>query len=344
MISGVSNAMTMAIQAIHTQIEGITKNPKILEAINGNPTVCSLKQELQSFGDLPKGDWKAYASYGKLVSRLKEQAQQIADEVRNAHIVRMSATCPNHGLFSFLDVEDGYKEAVVDRSDVLWASRVCPYCAQERTLQKRFSCAKNELLLATGIKNEVHSESTLWNYQVHCQEQEKALLGCQRFALNLAERINNQKNSEIGIFLKGSTGCGKSHLALGIYNAIRSLSPVYLTSTSLFGLYRGSYKVSAAAITEILSEVSCLIVDEVGRSSNSSFESDALIEVLDARKGKKLPTILISNLEADALIDLFKAPIMTRIWSFNWQINANWANYRLQAMESLARKSIDEIF
>lgn len=120
----------------------------------------------------------------------------------------------------------------------------------------------------------------------------------------------NFKEQEAGLYLFGSVGTGKSHLAAAIHNHLveRGYSSVYIDVTQLFGLAKSTFRDNSKKSDQdyIQAAIRCemLTLDEIGLTTMTEYEYKILFQILNGRKGKL--TNFTSNLGLDELERWFK--------------------------------------
>lgn len=109
------------------------------------------------------------------------------------------------------------------------------------------------------------------------------------------------------LILKGGYGCGKTHLAAAIAN--RQLAdghPVLFVNTpDLLDHLRATFNPeSTVSYDERFEQVRSsplLILDDLGTQSNSEWAQEKLYQILNHRYNAKLPTVITTNLDLDAI-------------------------------------------
>jgi DNA replication protein DnaC len=115
----------------------------------------------------------------------------------------------------------------------------------------------------------------------------------------------NFEQQEYGLYLFGSVGTGKSHLAASIHKEIthQGYSSVYIDVTQLFGLAKSTFKNDSGKSDQdyIQAAIKCelLTLDEIGLAPLTEYEFKILFQILNGRKGKL--TNFTSNLDLDRL-------------------------------------------
>lgn len=104
------------------------------------------------------------------------------------------------------------------------------------------------------------------------------------------------------VFFQGNYGCGKTHLAAAIGNAVVDLGipTLFLTVPDLLDGLRASYghdvNESFASRFEEIRRVQLLILDDFGTENATSWAQEKLFQILNFRYINKMPTVITSNL------------------------------------------------
>lgn len=177
------------------------------------------------------------------------------------------------------------------------------------------------------------------------EHQTKAFRVCKLFAQNLAHRIAEDQNGNIGILMLGSPGCGKTHLASAILNAVAKTCPgYYITARDLMDFMRKPKEDGNSTINrmELLRHVSVLVVDEIGRSFGTDFERKTLRDIFDARQADGLPTILITNCDRPELATVLDETFVSRLKMLTYELEFNWDDYRGKV--AVNKRAVEEVF
>ena len=144
-----------------------------------------------------------------------------------------------------------------------------------------------------------------------------------------------QKAEDGGIIaLIGPRGTGKTRLAA---EAMRNLAPEkgsYTTAMGLFLRIRASFgkttKESEDDIVKEMVKTQLLILDEVQERGNTAWEDRILTHILDRRYGAMMPTIIIANLTAAALVDCLGESIISRLNETGGILEIDGPSHRVQ--------------
>lgn len=109
------------------------------------------------------------------------------------------------------------------------------------------------------------------------------------------------------LFLQGGYGCGKTHLAAAIANALLSAGTpvVFVNVPDLLDYLRGAYSPNAEEtydqrFTEVR-DAPVLILDDLGTQNATPWAEEKLYQILNTRYVNKRPTVITSNLDLDEL-------------------------------------------
>ncbi len=140
---------------------------------------------------------------------------------------------------------------------------------------------------------------------------EKVLSRCQDYARSFGQGSGN-------LLFNGTTGLGKTHLALSIGKAVgeQGYTVAYESAASLFTkLERAKFYPSEEAITQADYIRSCdlLIVDDLGTEMPGQFTAAALYDLLNTRLMDGKPMIITTNLNLDELEKRYSPQIVSRL-------------------------------
>jgi len=111
-----------------------------------------------------------------------------------------------------------------------------------------------------------------------------------------------------GLFITGSYGTGKTHLATAISNQlIREGIPVIcMTMIDLLARIKQTFdrsdEATEAEIMKIYEEVPLLVIDDIGSEQPSEWGSTKIFAIINARYEAYMPTIVTTNYAGDELI------------------------------------------
>ncbi len=190
----------------------------------------------------------------------------------------------------------------------------CPTCAAEAKVledERRAEYEKAEAVVRWQKRLEYacipdrFSGKTLESYITETKGQRRALA----FAMAYADGIDDVLATGRGALFVGKPGTGKTHLACGIALQImrggRTTTALYSTAMRAVRRVKDSWaRGSAERETEAvaaLTDPDLLILDEIGVQFGSETEKTLLFDVMNCRYERRLPTLLLSNLDADGV-------------------------------------------
>lgn len=243
--------------------------------------------------------------------------------------------CPEHG--QFVGRVFRLKAGQVIRSQ-------CPACVEADTARRAAEDARlaareraenrqrevEGKVAVSGIPLRFQDRS-FDNYEAATPEQRRVLAVCKRFADTWPIRL--QEGSIL--VLAGKTGTGKTHLACAIANHVMQhhLAPtVFGTLADILRGVRQSYskdsEVSERDAIRALTTPDLLVVDEIGGSRGSDYESQIMFDVINARYADKRPMILLSNLAPEELENHLGDRMSDRIREVGHFVPFTWTTYR----------------
>lgn len=221
--------------------------------------------------------------------------------------VEKGALCQEHG---------SYTETKMERFEGGYLEKGCPSCLwnglrlaprdsdrYRQAVQLQQERKLNTRLIGSGITPRFRA-ATLESYQVGDSQRMAAVLErCREFAENFPDHYQAGRS----LLLVGNVGTGKTHLGSAIaQHVIRAhgAQAVIVSAAQIIRAAKGSMAKNAQYterdVIEELAGFDLLVIDEVGAQSGTEYERGLLHEVIDQRYQQVLPTVLISNLPADA--------------------------------------------
>jgi DNA replication protein DnaC len=161
-----------------------------------------------------------------------------------------------------------------------------------------------------------------------------------RWAADYADACDEVTSSGRSAVLVGSTGTGKTHLAIGVLRHFmkQGATGYYTTAIDMLGRIKATYN-SEAEETESkavghLTSVDLLVIDEIGRQLDTSYEVAQLFRVIDRRSADMRPTLLISNLGVAALKAFCGEHIVDRLAQNGGKVlQLDWPSHRRRAKQ-----------
>lgn len=251
---------------------------------------------------------------------------------------RAEVECPKHGRQVFTS-----KKGV---------GLGCPACEaekeerEERLARFRGSLQRGVARLSTALKGVPTNDGTGYTFDgfdlsTGDANQSKALDICKKFAGNFLRRHGERFLSLQGdttadkwrnatnLLLSGKCGTGKTHLGHAIVNELKKkeVDAVFLRFPTLSGMFFDRER-NQTELSDVLGSVSCLVLDEVGAFQHSDYDLKRLFEIIDLRHERALPTVFISNLNAEDLARAIGRRSADRIGARLVVLPFTWGSYR----------------
>jgi DNA replication protein DnaC len=226
----------------------------------------------------------------RLMAAFEQREQTSAARLATYPPIKPCPTCGNPAEIDKNSLWDG------DTGAPLEPNYRCGPCS-DRAAHRRQITHLQRLQITAGIPSDVR-HATLANFSVNCSNVRtdpgystpaQFLAATQAF---LSRDIRN-------LFLAGSVGIGKGHLAAAVANHYFGFgfSNIIWTEVSqLFRDYHGAYKDSSTErLVAPLKSALLLVLDEICLRDLPADGEEILFSVIDARHKKGRPTILLGN-------------------------------------------------
>lgn len=205
--------------------------------------------------------------------------------------------------------------------DALSPKYYCPLCC-DRGIYNGKTCKcitdiQKEIMyerLGSGENLDSYSfdDIRLSYYEEQKAHMEKSISKCVEFAESFS------KDSKSMIF-SGGVGLGKTHISKAIGKIVidKGFDVFYIPFTTLstrlesakFGRSEGNYQ----QYLDPVIDCDLLILDDLGAEFSTTFTTALLYEIINTRLLKKLPTIINTNLDYNALGDRYGERILSRL-------------------------------
>jgi DNA replication protein DnaC len=236
-------------------------------------------------------------------------------------------TCEQHGPYA------GRVVNILDRKVV---TSGCPECSRVRTDEMNRRAIAERMAQRRALVSNAMAQSRIPPRYAGVSmgaptpatpDQERVYTRAQWFLDTWSER------AQLGtsMVFVGRPGSGKTHLAcaLGHELCVRGVTVLFSSVADAMReireTYNGTGRTEAQAL-KTFTRPKLLILDEVGASSGSDHEKQQLFEIVNRRYSELKNTILISNLELQALNTYLGDRLMDRmregggkLLSFNWE-------------------------
>lgn len=248
-----------------------------------------------------------------------------------------SGECPVHGQVDMTEIEqlDGSLLARGCKRCAWEALHTAPRDSEAHTLANAQRKAENVMtsLIAAGITPRF-AGATFDSYQAETEPQRKALAKCRIYAEQFPENFRAGRS----LLLTGNVGCGKTHLASAIVRTVVAdgAEALIIPAGDIVSIARASM-VPGSGYTDRdvvvhLGGLNLLVIDEVGCQKGSEYELGLLHSIIDRRYQAVLPTVVISNLNAEGLKSYIGDRALDRLrQNGGQQVGFTWSSMRAVA-------------
>jgi DNA replication protein DnaC len=173
-------------------------------------------------------------------------------------------------------------------------------CQSEKLKQDEFDRLEKERLerisklRANGIHDKSYRQMTFAN-------DDNSNKKISNTARKYVEKFKESKEQNIGLYLYGDTGNGKSYTAAMIANSlIDNGYPVLMTSFARIESMASSSH-NKVEFIDSLNQFDLLIIDDLGAERQSDYMLEYVFTIIDNRCKAKLPVIITSNISFDEI-------------------------------------------
>jgi len=206
--------------------------------------------------------------------------------------------------------------------------------AEER---KRKQERIDRILGRSGIKKRFRNR-TFDNFDTDTPERARCFKIAKRYADTFPERYN----SGDGLYIEGTNGTGKTHLAAAIALQLigEGIPVICKTSSDLLLDIKKTYdskEIPESRVLDVYKTVDLLIIDDLGKEQCSDWSMSTLYSILNDRYEDMKPTIVTTNYWTDALINALTprgydnskiVAIISRLKETSTVLTMKWADYR----------------
>lgn len=171
--------------------------------------------------------------------------------------------------------------------------------AEARNREMRERIAK--LLTDSGIKKRFQ-QRTFANFRTDTPERRR----CYETAKRYADHFTENRDSGRGLYIEGTNGTGKTHLAAAIALQLigEGIPVICKTSSDLLRDIKRAYDnedLQEWRIMDVYRRVDLLIVDDLGKEQCSDWAVTTLYDILNDRYEDMKPVIITTNYSTDGL-------------------------------------------
>lgn len=226
-----------------------------------------------------------------------------------------------------------------------WGNPSCPECAKEeeqirKRIQHEWAEKQTQVCRRAALESRLKRSCIPTRFQGKSFESYlpptpnavKILEKCKHYA----DRFPNFAVKGTNIILCGHAGTGKTHLACSIANYLihtHEKHAVYVKVGESIRMVKETYakdsKRTEQDAINWFKTPDLLILDEVGVQFGTDYERYILFEIINGRYEEMKPTILISNLAVDGLIEYLGERVIDRMKENGGMMMVfDWVSYR----------------
>jgi DNA replication protein DnaC len=201
----------------------------------------------------------------------------------NEVIEKMTLNCPKHGDY----LGETSKVNVCGYS--LDINTPCPLCEKEFMVrEQKMATEQEEYSRIQAMRDmnidELFYESSFDDFNAYNAELQRHLETCRAFA----------ENPKGNLFMVGTNGNGKNHLAISI---LKKLGGVIYTAYEIGYMLRDCYNglASEQDFFESLYSMPLLVIDEVEKIKDSEAKKNWMSQIIGKRYARMMPIIFIAN-------------------------------------------------
>lgn len=211
--------------------------------------------------------------------------------------------------------------------------------AQAEEMGRRRNYRKKiiKLLNDSGIKKRFRKR-TFKHFICDTDEKKR----CYDMAKEYADNFQTYKSNGKGLYIEGTNGTGKTHLAAAIALQLisREVPVIFRTGDDLLSDIKRTYEnreIRQSEVFDIYKNVDLLIIDDLGKEQCTDWSMSALYNIINARYEDMKPIIITTNYSADNLIramvpkgmdDTKAVAIISRLREVSTVITMAWKDIR----------------
>ncbi len=179
---------------------------------------------------------------------------------------------------------------------------------------------QQEFLIKTRLKMaripERFKPKTLDTFRIERNKKRKAILEA---AKSYIDSFNFKKGAPMGLFMTGSVGCGKTHMAVAVLQEIikKGYTGLYYNMVDLLSDIRATYADNAnLSEDELLKEITLpdlLVLDDLGAERTSGWVNERLYLIINRRYESGKPVLVTTNLGYEELAEKLGKRTVSRL-------------------------------
>jgi DNA replication protein DnaC len=257
-------------------------------------------------------------------------------EVSKPETVMTTVNCPEHGDYE-------YKTRYILNRPII-GNKECPKCwdisskenseadAKRRAREREYALQKQkrDLQDAANVPDR-YWVASLRNFEATTPTQKSVL----KRVTEYCEKWPEKSGAGTSMMLLGTPGTGKTHLACSvIFEVTLHCQSAYFTTVADFSrairaTYSPAAKETEGDVLDRFAGYHFLAIDEVGSSSGSDHEKQALFDLINRRYNAVRPTMLLTNLSLEEVREFLGARIMDRLREGGGKVLVlDWESYR----------------
>jgi DNA replication protein DnaC len=189
---------------------------------------------------------------------------------------------------------------------------------EEREAQKKAEDERKKreqmrnVVLGSGMGERL-LQRTFRSFIANTPDRKKIVAVAQKYARDFDQHLPKRGTliaGRNGLFLTGTKGTGKTHIAAAIANHLlgNGRPVICMTERNLFAQIQKTYSwsndngMSEADVRGVYESVALLIIDDLGKEKPSEWTLATLYAIIDGRYDKGMPLIITSNYDPQNLV------------------------------------------
>lgn len=195
---------------------------------------------------------------------------------------------------------------------------------------------KRKCMMDIKFKNSTFSN---WN---KCENSKKVMEVCKNYFKN----FNSNYNENIGMFLNGGVGIGKTYAVSCLANELMNngVGVICTSINALLRRFKDNYSngISERTVLNDISSVNLLILDDLGTEQNTEWFNSIFYEIIDTRYRSNKPLIITSNLSIDHIESRYHKRVNSRIFEMCVPVNCGNGDIReIEAEKKLKKLALE---